>query len=32
MDPTLRHPILNQTVQQLLDNLEDVGQGIVEIS
>ncbi len=32
MDPTLRHPILNQTVQQLLDNLEDAGQGIVELS
>jgi 2-amino-4-hydroxy-6-hydroxymethyldihydropteridine diphosphokinase len=32
MDPTLRHPILNQTVQYLLDNLEDEGQGIVEIS
>jgi 2-amino-4-hydroxy-6-hydroxymethyldihydropteridine diphosphokinase len=31
IDPTLRHPILNQTVQQLLDNLEDAGQGIVEI-
>ena len=32
MDPTLRHPILNQTVQHLLDNLEEAGQGIVEIS
>ena len=32
MYPTLRHPILNQTVQHLLDNLENAGQGIVEIS
>ena len=32
MDPTLRHPILDQTVQQLLDNLEDTGQGVVELS
>ncbi|MDO9110159.1 MAG: 2-amino-4-hydroxy-6-hydroxymethyldihydropteridine diphosphokinase [Desulfatirhabdiaceae bacterium] len=32
MDPGLRHPILRQTVQQLLDNLEDAGQGIVELS
>jgi len=32
MDPTLRHPILDQTVQHLLDNLEDAGQRIVEIS
>jgi 2-amino-4-hydroxy-6-hydroxymethyldihydropteridine diphosphokinase len=32
MDPTLRHPILDQTVQQLLDNLEDAGQGVVELS
>jgi 2-amino-4-hydroxy-6-hydroxymethyldihydropteridine diphosphokinase len=31
MDPTLRHPILDQTVQQLLDNLEDAGQGVVEL-
>jgi len=32
MDPTLRHPILDQTVQQLLDNLDDAGQGVVELS
>jgi 2-amino-4-hydroxy-6-hydroxymethyldihydropteridine diphosphokinase len=32
MDPTLRHPILDQTIQQLLDRLEDAGQGIVELS
>ena len=32
LDPGLRHPILRQTVQQLLDNLEDAGQGIVELS
>jgi 2-amino-4-hydroxy-6-hydroxymethyldihydropteridine diphosphokinase len=32
MDPTLRHPILGQTVQQLLDNLDDAGQGVVELS
>ncbi|MBI5590324.1 MAG: 2-amino-4-hydroxy-6-hydroxymethyldihydropteridine diphosphokinase [Deltaproteobacteria bacterium] len=32
LDPTLRHPILNQTVQYLLDNLEDAGQGVVELS
>lgn len=32
IDPTLRHPILDQTVQQLLDRLEDAGQGIVELS
>jgi 2-amino-4-hydroxy-6-hydroxymethyldihydropteridine diphosphokinase len=32
MDPALRHPILDQTVQQLLDNLEDAGQGVVELS
>jgi 2-amino-4-hydroxy-6-hydroxymethyldihydropteridine diphosphokinase len=32
MDPGLRHPVLRQTVQQLLDNLEDAGQGIVELS
>ncbi|MFH0998382.1 MAG: 2-amino-4-hydroxy-6-hydroxymethyldihydropteridine diphosphokinase [Pseudomonadota bacterium] len=32
MDPALRHPILGQTVQYLLDNLEDAGQGIVELS
>jgi 2-amino-4-hydroxy-6-hydroxymethyldihydropteridine diphosphokinase len=32
MDPTLRHPILDQTVRQLLDNLDDAGQGIVELS
>jgi 7,8-dihydro-6-hydroxymethylpterin-pyrophosphokinase len=32
MDPNLRHPILGQTVQQLLDNLEDAGQGVVELS
>jgi 2-amino-4-hydroxy-6-hydroxymethyldihydropteridine diphosphokinase len=31
MDTTLYHPILNQTVQHLLDNLEDAGQGIVEL-
>jgi 2-amino-4-hydroxy-6-hydroxymethyldihydropteridine diphosphokinase len=32
MDPTLRHPIFDQTVQQLLDNLEDAEQGVVELS
>jgi 2-amino-4-hydroxy-6-hydroxymethyldihydropteridine diphosphokinase len=32
IDPDVRHPILNQTVQQLLNNLEDTGQGIVELS
>jgi len=32
MDPALRHPILDQTVRQLLDNLDDAGQGIVELS
>lgn len=32
MDPTLRHPILDQTVRQLLDNLEEAGQGVVELS
>lgn len=32
MDPTLCHPILNQTVQHLLDSLEDAGQGIVELT
>jgi hypothetical protein len=32
MDPALRHPILDRTVQNLLDNLEDAEQGIVEIS
>jgi 2-amino-4-hydroxy-6-hydroxymethyldihydropteridine diphosphokinase len=32
MDPNLRHPILDQTVRQLLDNLEDAGQGVVELS
>ncbi len=32
IDPTLRHPILDQTVQQLLDNLEDAGQGVFELS
>ncbi len=32
MDPALRHPILDQTVQYLLDNLEDAGQGIVELT
>ena len=32
LDPALRHPILNQTVQHLLDHLEDAGQGIVELS
>jgi 2-amino-4-hydroxy-6-hydroxymethyldihydropteridine diphosphokinase len=32
MDPTLRHPILNRTVQELLDGLDDAGQGIVELS
>ena len=31
IDPSLRHPILNQTVQHLLDNLEDAGQGIIEL-
>jgi 2-amino-4-hydroxy-6-hydroxymethyldihydropteridine diphosphokinase len=32
LDPALRHPILNQTVQHLLDHLEDAGQGVVELS
>jgi 2-amino-4-hydroxy-6-hydroxymethyldihydropteridine diphosphokinase len=32
IDPDVRHPILDQTVQQLLNNLEDAGQGIVELS
>jgi len=32
MDPTLRHPVLDQTVRQLLDNLDDAGQGVVELS
>ena len=32
MDPTLRHPIFDQTVQQLLDNIEDAEQGVVELS
>jgi 2-amino-4-hydroxy-6-hydroxymethyldihydropteridine diphosphokinase len=32
MDPALRHPILDRTVQNLLDNLEDAEQGIVELS
>jgi 2-amino-4-hydroxy-6-hydroxymethyldihydropteridine diphosphokinase len=32
MDPTLRHPVLDRTVRQLLDNLDDAGQGVVEIS
>jgi 2-amino-4-hydroxy-6-hydroxymethyldihydropteridine diphosphokinase len=32
MDPTLRHPILDRTVRQLLDNLEEAGQGVVELS
>lgn len=32
MEPTLRHPILDQSVQHLLDNLEDAGQGVVELS
>lgn len=31
MDPGLRHPILNQTVQHLLNELEDAGQGIIEL-
>lgn len=31
IDPSLRHPILNQTVQHLLDNLDDAGQGIIEL-
>jgi 2-amino-4-hydroxy-6-hydroxymethyldihydropteridine diphosphokinase len=32
MDPTLRHPILNRTVRQLLDSIEDAGQEVVELS
>jgi 2-amino-4-hydroxy-6-hydroxymethyldihydropteridine diphosphokinase len=32
LDPGLRHPILGQTVQYLLDNLDDAGQGIKELS
>ena len=32
MDPALRHPIFDRTVRQLLDSLDDAGQGIVELS
>lgn len=32
IDPGLHHPVLNQSVKHLLDNLKDDGQGIVELS
>lgn len=31
LDPMLRHPLLNRTVRDLLDHLEDAGQGVVEL-
>jgi 2-amino-4-hydroxy-6-hydroxymethyldihydropteridine diphosphokinase len=32
MDPAWRHPILDQTVRHLLDNLDVSGQGVVQLS
>lgn len=30
IDPDINHPVLNQTMQCLLENLDDAGQGLIE--